>query len=94
MKYEIGQRIKLVNDDKSSNRYIILATKTQNLDSEFLNSKTRKFSIHNFEKIAENGIEVNGGFAYVICREKEELRNGLCELTGDFISVMGGDIEI
>jgi len=91
MKFDIGSRVRWLDDLVVKNRYIVMATKEQKLDTEFLRS--REIDIYKIEVMAENGIEVTGGFDYKICKENDQLREGLCELTGPFIPVFEDSLE-
>ena len=94
MELEIGTIVRRISDRNKLNRYIILATKKQKLDNEFLASKSGEFHINNFEKIAENKLEVTGGFDYLICLQDEYFTNGKSNLTGNFILVTEEEIFI
>ncbi|EKT4550840.1 hypothetical protein JE945_002469 [Flavobacterium psychrophilum] len=64
MNFEIGQIVIFNNDlDK---RYLVLATKIQNLNIDYLNSKTGIFNIMDIEKIANTNLSVAMGFNYKI----------------------------
>lgn len=64
MKYEIGQIV--IFNKNTSKRYLVLATKEQNLDDNYLNSKIGSFNIKDIEKMAMNNLSVAMGFHYKI----------------------------
>ena len=66
MKFEIGDIVKYYIDDNNS--YIVLATKEQSLNVDFINSKKGVYQIENINKLAKLSINVSKGFAYTISK--------------------------
>lgn len=92
MKYNIGQRVKLITDTNEYERYIILSTKEQVLNSEYLRDKNLK--IFNIERIAERNLKTENGFDYIVSKEKVTNKKGVTELEIEFINVFESDIVI
>lgn len=88
MKYNIGNLIKYQND---KNIYVVLAMKNQSLTKEFINSLRGQINIKNIHILAENNVEVNKGFDYVINKLKN-VENDIYILEGEFIDVFEEDI--
>ena len=88
MKYNIGNLIKYQND---KNIYVVLAMKNQSLTKEFINSLRGQINIKKIHILAENNVEVNKGFDYVINKLKN-VENDIYILEGEFIDVFEEDI--
>jgi hypothetical protein len=86
--FEIGDIVKYSKDNNLLNRYIILATLDQELNTKFLKSKKGEFFIENIGEIAENGLAVKNGFNYIICKQSCETVNNKTTLEGVFIDIL------
>lgn len=67
MKYQIGNIVKMNNGKEN---YIILCTKNQVLDVNYLKQLKNKLQIKNIEKMAENILFPQKGFDYVVSEIK------------------------
>ena len=89
MKFEIAQIV--IHNNNLENRHLVLATKEQDLNLDFLKSKKGIYYIKNIEKIATNNLTVINGFDYKIGRI---IGNGNgYSIVGKFIDVFENDIQ-
>ena len=87
MKFNIGDRVKWLNSNNTLYRYIIISTREQDLNTDYLESKKGTFLIKNIEKLAKNNFSTPKGFDYVICQESEYFENNDSILVKNFINV-------
>jgi len=90
MKYEIGQVV--IFKENLDNRYLVLATKTQNLNDEYLNLKNGNFKIKDINKIAKTNLSVTLGSHYKI-GEIIGNENGN-SIIGKLVSAFEDDLQI
>lgn len=90
MKFEIAQ-IVIYNNDLNC-RYLILATKEQNLSLEYLKSKSGIFYIKSIEEIAKRNLSVNNGFEYKLGKIIGS-ENGY-SIVGEFRDAFENDLKI
>lgn len=88
MKYIIGSLVSLKNDNKS---YLVLSTKDQILNVDFLKNNT-SLNILNIDKIAQNILSTANGFDYTIC-EVESINNGIYKVKGEYINIFEEDLN-
>ncbi len=89
MNFEIGHNVKFYKD--LTKQYVVLATRNQDLNTDFLNSKVEKFTIKNLEKLAESNLSVLVGFHYKI-GEIIGYEDGLC-IIGNFENAFEDDLQ-
>lgn len=91
MKYSIGNIVKYYKDSNDS--YIILATKIQSLNSDFLEKSEGKYTISRIEEIAKHNLEVLPGTDYAISKIIN-FNNGIAFLDEKINYVFENDIFI
>ncbi|HFG0578847.1 hypothetical protein ACLHWS_08710 [Flavobacterium psychrophilum] len=89
MNFEIGQIV--IFNDNLDKRYLVLATITESLNIDYLNSKTGIFNIKDIEKMANANLTVTLGFHYKI-GEIIGNENGK-SIIGKFENAFEGDIQ-
>lgn len=90
MKYNISEIVKYYKD--SDNTYIILATKEQPLNIEYLKSIKGIIKIDRLEEFAKANIKVSNGFDYIIMTLRS-IKDGSAIIDTDSINVFENDIE-
>lgn len=87
MKFKIGDRVKWEFNKYVNDRYLILATREQDLNINFLKSLEGKIKIHKIKKLAEIEIKVKKDYDYKICKEDELFKNNCSVLIGNIQNV-------
>jgi|GEM_PF-2030634 hypothetical protein len=88
MKYNIGDIVKYENNKKI---YVVLATKYDTLNKDYLKKITIPLNIKNIELISENNLKPISGFDYVI-NELKDIQDNIYILEGNFLSVFETNI--
>ena len=88
MKYSIGDIVKYENNKKI---YVVLATKNDTLNKDYLKKITIPLNIKNIELISESNLKPISGFDYVI-NELKDIQDNIYILEGNFLSVFETNI--
>lgn len=90
MKYNIGEIVKYFED--MNNTYIVIATKEQPLNIDFMKSTKANINIDRLEDYAYSTIRVSNGFDYLISKLLF-FKDEIAEIGSDPINVFEEDIE-